>query len=120
MMAAAAEGFDQFIVARPSHQNGRRGIGASAAVNVVTAVDAAVVEDHDDNRQMVTADGLDLHSAEAEGAVAFDGDHGLAANDSRADGVTHADAHYAPRSAVQTFARLVHVDDIATEIERVG
>src|SRR6266481_5623654 len=89
-------------------------------VDVVAAVDAAVVEDYDNDRQVVAADGLDLHSAEAERAVAFDGDNRLAAHDSRADGITHSDAHHAPGSAVETFARLVHVDDVATEIERVG
>src|SRR5271154_5133792 len=69
---------------------------------------------------MVTADGLVLHSAETERAVALDGDDGLAARNSRADGIAHADAHHSPRSAVEAFARLVHVDDVAAEIERIG
>src|SRR5437667_12815743 len=89
-------------------------------VNVIAAIDAAVVEDYSDNRQMVAADGFDLHSAEAERAVAFDGDHGLAAHHGRADGISHAYAHYPPRPTVETFARFAHVDDVSTEIERVG
>src|SRR6202795_1662203 len=102
-MAGAVERFDEFVVARVLHENGRRGISASAAIDVVATVDAAVVEDHDDDRQMVAADGLDLHSAEAERAVAFDSDDRLAAHDGRADRITHPDAHHPPRSAVQTF-----------------
>ena len=68
---------------------------------------------------MVAADGFYLHSAEAESAVAFDCDDRLADDDGRAYGISHADAYHTPRSAVETFARLVHVDDVATEIEGV-
>src|SRR6266481_976723 len=119
MIAGAVERFDEFIVPRAPHKSRRRGVCAFAAVDVVAAVDAAVVEDHNGDRQMVAADSFYLHSTEAERAVALDGDDRLAAHDGSADGIAHADTHHSPRSAVETFARLVHVDDVTTDIERV-
>src|SRR5438128_2489022 len=45
---------------------------------------------------------------------------GFAGLDRGRDGKAHADAHDAPGADVQALARLVHVDDAAGEIERVG
>src|SRR5919197_3338168 len=80
-VAVAAKGFDQLFVARVLHQDGRRGVGATAAVDIVAAIDAAVVEDDRDDRQVIAANGSDLHAAEAEGAITFDGHDRLAADD---------------------------------------
>src|SRR5437764_2848354 len=107
MVAGAIECFDESVIARVLHENRRRGVGASATVDVIGPVDAAVVENYGDDRQMVAADGLDFHSAEAERAVAFDRDHRMATYHGRANGITHADAHHPPSPAVQTFARFV-------------
>src|SRR6185437_16456540 len=90
--ADAAEGFDHLFVARVVQQAGRRRRDAG----LVAAIDAVVVEDHGSHRQLVAADRLDLHAAEAEGAVAFDGDDRLAADRGGADGIAHADTHDAP------------------------
>src|SRR5687767_10721119 len=76
-----------------------------------------------------SADHRDLHSfptrrssdlGEAEGAVALDRDHRLLGRDRRGDAVAHADAHDAPGADVDALPRLVHVDDRAREVERVG
>src|SRR5271166_733616 len=83
-------------------------------------INPAIVEHHDHDRQLVPANRLDLHSAEAEGAVAFDGDDRLAAHSRRGNGVSHADAHHAPRPDVKTLARLKHVDDVSSEVESIG
>src|SRR5258707_11419304 len=45
VVTEAAKGFDQLFVARLLHQDGRRGVGATAAVDIVAAIDSAVVED---------------------------------------------------------------------------
>ena len=118
--ALAAEGFHQQVVARVLDEDGRGGVLAAGAVDVGALVDAVVVEDDHAHRQVVAADRLDLHAAEAEGAVALDRDHRLAGRHGRGDGEAHADAHDAPGAAVQALARLVHVDDAAREVERVG
>src|SRR5208283_1149365 len=68
----AAKSFNQLFVLRLLHQDGRSGVGATSAVNVVAAIDSTVVEDDGDDRQVIAANGFDLHSAEAKGAVAFD------------------------------------------------
>src|SRR5438132_2359932 len=114
-----AEGFDHLFVARFFHQDRWRGVGATTTVDVVAAIDAAVVEDDGDDRQLIAADGFDLHAAEAEGAVTYDGHDRLAADDGRADGVAHADAHHAPGAAIEAFARYAHVDDVAGDVQRV-
>src|SRR6267142_2863609 len=114
-----AKGFDQLFVARLFHQDGWRGIGVAAGVDIVAAIDAAVVEDDGDDRQVIAADGFDLHAAEAEGAVPFDGHDRLAADDRRADGVAHADAHHSPGPAIKALARHAHVDNVAGDVQRV-
>src|ERR1019366_8364446 len=104
MIARAAESLDEFVIARSPHENSWRWIGAPATVEVVAPVDAAVVEDDSDDRERIAANGLDLHAAEPEGAIAFDGDHGLSARHCCADGITHTDTHHTPGAGVETFA----------------
>src|SRR6267142_5622951 len=116
----AAEGLHHLVVARVLDEHGRRNIRTAGRIDVGPAIDAVVVEDDDADRQVVAADGLDLHAGEPEGAVAFDREHGLAGLDRSSDRKAHADAHDAPGADVQALARLVHVDDAAREIERVG
>src|SRR5207249_7264664 len=99
---------------------GRRGVGATAVVDIVAAIDAAVVEDDGDDRQVIAANGFDLHAAEAEGAITFEGHDRLAADDRRADGVAHADAHHPPGPAIKASARQAHVDNVAGDVQRVG
>jgi hypothetical protein len=85
MIASAAKCFDEFIVSYATHENSWRRIRVPATIDAVTAVNAAVVEDHDDDRQVITAVSFDLHSTEAERAVAFDGDERLTAHDGLAE-----------------------------------
>src|SRR5262245_42189464 len=118
--ADAAEGFHHLVVARALDEDGRRRIRTAAGIDVGPAIDAVVVEDDHADRQAVPADGLDLHAGEAKGAVAFDREHRLAGLDRRRDGNAHADAHDAPGTDFQALCRLVHVDDAAGEIERIG
>src|SRR5439155_20859305 len=118
--AHAAEGFDQLVVARALDEYGRRHIGAAGRIDVGAAVDAVVVEYHRAHRQVVAADRLDFHAGEAEGAVALDRDHLLLRDHGGGDAVAHADAHDAPGADVDALAGLVHVDDAAREVERVG
>src|SRR5205085_11511446 len=82
--------------------------------------DAVVVHHHHADRQVVAADGFDFHAGEPEGAVALHRDHRLPGGDRRGDAIAHADAHDAPRADVDALSRLVHVDDAAREVERVG
>src|SRR5262252_244308 len=118
--ADTAEGFRHLVVAGAIHERRGRRIRAAGGVDVDAAIDAVVVEDHDADRQLVAADRLDLHAAEAEGAVAFDGEHLTAGLHRGGDGRAHADAHDAPGADVEPLARLVHVDRAAGEVERVG
>src|SRR5438132_6425880 len=53
-----AKGLDHLVVTGFLHQGGRRRVGPAAEVNAIAAVDAAVVEDDSDDRQLVTADGF--------------------------------------------------------------
>src|SRR3569832_2614975 len=69
--AYAAEGLHHLVVAGACDENRRRGIGAAALVDVGAAINAIIVEDDDADRQVVTADGLDLQAGKADGAVAF-------------------------------------------------
>ena len=117
--ADAAERLHHLVVARALDEHGRRRVRADV-VDVGAAIDAVVVEDDDADRQVVPADRLDLHAGEAEGGVAFDREHRLAGLDRGGDGIAHADAHDAPGADVEALARLIHVDDAAREIERVG
>src|SRR3989442_16039251 len=78
-----------------------------------------MVEGDGRDRQLIAGDGPDLNAAKAEGAVPFDGHDRLAADDGRADGVAHADAHNAPGAAIEAFARHAHVDDVAGDVQRV-
>src|SRR6266404_1653751 len=116
----AAEGLHHLVVARVLDEHGRRNVRTAGRINVGPAIDAVVVEDHDADRQVVAADGLDFHAGEAKGAIAFDREYGLAGLDRSGDGKAHADAHDPPGADVQALARLVHVDHAAREIERVG
>src|SRR5205814_555051 len=79
--ADAAERLDHFVVARAFDEHRGRRIGAAAAVDVGAAINAVIVEDHHADRQLVAADGFDLHAGETEGAVAFDRKHWLAGLD---------------------------------------
>src|SRR6266481_5233516 len=117
--ACAAERFHHPVVARALDEHGRRGIGAGR-IDVGAAVDSVIVEDHDADRQLVAADRLDLHAGKAERRVAFDRENRLAGLYCRRDGIAHADADNTPGADVEPLARLVHVDDAAGEIERVG
>jgi hypothetical protein len=118
--ADAAERLHHLVVARALDEHGRRRIRSARHIDVGAAIDAVIVEDDDADRQAVAADGLHLHPAEAERAVAFDREHRLAGFDRGRNRRTHADAHHAPGADVEALARLVHVDDAAREIERVG
>src|SRR5207302_1609225 len=116
VIAPAAERLDDPLVTRIAQEAGRR-IRLPLGV---AAIDTVIVEDDGRHRQVVTADRLDLHAAEAKGAVALDRDDGLARHRGGADRVAHAYPHDAPGTAVEAVARHVHVDDVAAEIERVG
>src|SRR3954453_11742685 len=56
----SAKGFDQLFVAGFLHQDGWRGIGAAGAIDIVAAIDPAIVEDDRYDRQAVAADGFDF------------------------------------------------------------
>src|SRR6185369_15134221 len=51
MVTGAPENLDEFVVARVFIEDGSRRIGTSAAVDIVSAIDAAVVEHNRDDRQ---------------------------------------------------------------------
>src|ERR1700730_13906034 len=116
----AAEGFHHLVVARAFDEHGRGDIRTTGRIDVGSAIDAVIVEDNDTDRQVVAADRLDLHAGEAKRAVALDGEHGFAGLDRSRNGIAHADAHHTPGADVEPLARLIHVDDAAGEIERVG
>src|SRR6478672_9254838 len=118
--ADASECFCDLVVARILHEDGGRDIRAAARIDVGPAIDPVVVEDDDADREVVAADCLDLHARETEGAIAFDREHGFAGLDRRSDGKAHPDAHDAPCADIQALARLVHINNTAREIERVG
>src|SRR6266851_1473355 len=118
--AHATEGLHQLFIACALDEHGGGHIRAAGRIDVRAAVDAVVVEDHHADRQVVAAEGVDFHAGEAEGAVALDRNHRQAADHRGRDGKAHADAHHAPGADVQALARLVHVDDAASEVERVG
>src|SRR5581483_7797431 len=120
MRAHAAEGFDDLVVARVLDEDGGRRVRPTGRIDVGAAIDSVVVKDHDADRQVVTADRFDLHAGEAEGAVTFDREHRLAGLDGGGDGITHADTHHAPGADIEALTRLIHVDDAAGEIERIG
>src|SRR5262249_5212215 len=118
--ADAPESFRNLVVARVLDEDGRGRVGAAGGIGVGAAIDAVVVEADDTDWQLVPAHRLDFHAGEPKGAVALDREHGFAGLYRGADGKAHADAHDAPGADVQAFARLIHVDDAAREIERVG
>src|SRR6478609_1553967 len=118
--ADAAEGLHHHVVARALDEDGGGDVRATGRIDVGAAIDAVIVEDDDADRQIVAADGLDLHAGKAEGTVALDGEHRLAGFDGGGDRGAHADAHHAPGADVEPLARLVHVDHAAREVERVG
>src|SRR5260370_2565376 len=60
-----------------------------------------------------------LHAAKTEGTIAFNGDDKFTYDHISADGIPHTDAHHAPRSRVESLPRFVHIDDVASKIERV-
>src|SRR3954462_10841951 len=118
--ADAAERFHHLVVARVLDEHGGRNVRTAGRVDVGSAIDAVIVEDDDADRQVVAADRLDLHAGEAKGTVTFDREHAFAGLDCGRDGKAHADPHDPPGADVKTLARLIHVDDAAREIERVG
>src|SRR5229473_390171 len=120
MDADAAERFHHLVVARALDEDGWCYVRAACRINVGAAIDAVIVEDDDADRQVVPADGLDLHAGETKCAIAFDREHGFSGLNRCCDGKAHADAHDAPGADVQPLARLIHVDDAAREIERFG
>src|SRR5437763_1883723 len=120
MRANAAECFRDLVVARVFDEDGCRRIRTASRIDVGSAVDAVVVEDDDADRQLVPADRFHFHAAETEGAVAFHREHGFAGLYGGCDRKAHADAHDTPGADVQAFARLIHIDDAAREVERVG
>src|SRR6266498_2106336 len=120
MGANAAECFRNLVVARVFDEDGCRSVRTASRIDVGSAVDAGVVEDDNADRQLVPADRFHFHAAETKGAVAFHREHGFAGLHGGCDGKAHADAHDTPGADIQAFARLIHVDDAAREIERVG
>src|SRR6476646_3260151 len=63
--ADAAERLDHLVVARVFDEGGDRRI-RSGGIKIGSAIDAAVVEDDDADRQVVAADRLDFHSGKSE------------------------------------------------------
>src|SRR5260221_14319696 len=120
MDADASKCLHHLVVARAFDEDGCRNVRTPRGVDVGSAVDAVVVEDDDADRKAVPADRFHFHSGETKGAVAFNREHGFAGLYCSRDGKAHADAHDAPGADVQAFARLIHVDDAAREIERIG
>src|SRR5262245_27607079 len=118
--ANAAKRFHQLLVAGVLDEDGGRNVRTTRGIDVGSAVDAVVVKDDDADREVVPADRFDLHAGEAERTVAFDREHAFAGLHRGRDGKAHADAHDAPGALIQTLARLIHVDDAAREIERIG
>src|SRR5712672_564912 len=119
-MAASTERFNHLVVARALDEDGWCYVRAACRINVGAAIDAVIVEDDDADRQVVPADGLDLHAGETKSAIAFHREHRFSGLNRCCDGKAHANAHDAPGADVQPLARLIHVDDAAREIERVG
>src|SRR5258708_28705862 len=66
----------------------------------------------------MAANGLNPHAAKTEGTIAFNGDDRFTCGHSSADGIPHTDAHHAPRSRVESLPRFVHIDHVASKIER--
>src|SRR6202165_625815 len=118
--ANAAECLRNLVVARVFNEDGCRSVRTASRIDVGPAVDAVVVEDDNADRQLVPADRFNFHAGETKGAVAFHREHGFAGLHGGCDGKAHADPHDTPGADVQAFARLIHVDDAAREIERVG
>src|ERR1700692_2041408 len=75
-------------VAGAFDENGGRDIGAAGGIHIGAAVDAVVVENDRDYRQLIAANGFKFHAAETERTVTFDGNHGQAAGDGGANGIT--------------------------------
>src|SRR6185295_10732967 len=119
-IALSTARFHHLVVARILDEHGRCRIGGPGRVDVGAAVDPIVVEDDDADRQVVAADRLHLHARETEGAVALDGEHGFSGFDRRGNGEAHANAHHAPGADIEPLARLIHVNDAARQIERIG
>src|SRR5262249_50727028 len=65
VISFTAKRLDQFVVARALRQDRRRWLRTAAVIDVVAAIDAAVVEHRDRDRQSVAANGFYLHAAEA-------------------------------------------------------
>ena len=87
---------------------------------LITAIDASVVEYQHRHRQSVTTNGFNLHSAEPEGAITFDGEHLLSARYGRTDAISHTNAHHTPCTRIQSQARMIHVDDITGIVQGIG
>ena len=119
MYAHAAEGLDQFVIARAFDKHRRRYIGATSRVDIRPTIDTVVVEDDHAHWQIVAADSFDFHTGETKSRVTFNSNHGFAGFHGGGDGKTHTDTHDAPSAHVQSLARLVHVDNTACEIQRI-
>ena len=87
---------------------------------LITAIDASVVEYQHGHRQAVTTNGFNLHSAEPESAIALDSEHLLSTRYGRTDAISHTDAHYTPRTCIETQAWMIHIHDIAGIVEGIG
>ena len=120
IVGSATEGLYQLVVAGIGCERRGRRICTASEVGVVATVYAAIVEHHHGDGQSVAADGLDLHTTEAEGAVALDSHDLTTTGDGCRYGIAHADTHDAPCAAVEAQARTVHIDDVARVVERVG
>jgi len=91
-------------------------------------VDAAVVEDEDQDVHAVAAHGLDFHGAEPEGAVTLQGYNFLALPGCGGgvvgavcgDGVAGADAHGGVRAGVEAQAGVGDGEDAAADVHGVG
>src|SRR5438132_8105166 len=108
--------FDHLVVASVRNEASRRRLSA----RLIAAVNPVVVDNQGHDWEPVSADRLELHSAESEGAVTYDGHDPSTGHSGRGDGISHADAHHTPCTAIEALARLIHVDDVASEIESIG
>ena len=115
-----AKGLHHEVIACAFDKDRGRNIGASALIDIHAAINAVIIEDHHANRQVVATNGLDLHATEAKGTVALNGEHGFLGGDGRGNGKAHTDSHDAPRSHIQAFSGLIHVDNTSGKVQCVG
>mmetsp|Transcript_26741 Transcript_26741/g.57972 ORF Transcript_26741/g.57972 Transcript_26741/m.57972 type:complete len:244 (+) Transcript_26741:137-868(+) len=100
-------------------ERGGRDVGRVKLLHA--AVDAIVVDDHDDDWQVKPTEGLELESGEAKRAVAFDRDHRLVRmNDLGGHGKSHAHAHCAVGAGVNAVSGEAIGEHSATDIHGVA